>query len=114
MALNIFGGTDHPKKFNFKELNSVALQSAPAILGQILPGGRREGVNYVVRNPRRGDRSSGSFKINVHNGLWADFATNDRGGDLISLIAYIDDSSQMQAARRLANMIGFDMGGWNV
>jgi hypothetical protein len=55
MALNIFGGTDHPKKFTIKELNSVALQSAPAILSQILPGGLRDGINYVVRNPRRND-----------------------------------------------------------
>ena len=103
-----------PKKVNFKAINSAALRSATAILSQILPGGRREGSNYVVRNPRRNDRSPGSFKINCNTGLWADFACEVRGGDLISLIAYLEDISQPQAALRLANMIGFDMGASDV
>ena len=44
-----------PNKVHFKHPNSAALRSARAILSQILHGGLREGINYVVRNPHRND-----------------------------------------------------------
>jgi hypothetical protein len=71
-----------------------------------LPGGRREGREYVARNPRRADRTAGSFRINLTTGRWADFATDDAGGDPVSLAAYLFDLSQLDAARRLAAMLG--------
>jgi len=39
-------------------------------------------------------------------GLWCDFATGDRGGDVISLAAYLFNLSQAEAARRIAAMLG--------
>jgi hypothetical protein len=41
------------------------------------------------------------------------FATADKGGDIISLIAYVERISQVEAARRLAGMIGVRLGGSN-
>jgi hypothetical protein len=35
------------------------------------------------------DQNPGSFSINVRTGRWADFATGDKGGDVISLAAYL-------------------------
>ena len=48
----------------------------------------------------------GSFRVNLHTGQWADFATGDRGGDVISLAAYLSHLSQIEAAEKLAEMLG--------
>ncbi|MFM7895503.1 MAG: hypothetical protein ACKO8L_06120, partial [Flavobacterium sp.] len=56
---------------------------------QLLPGGTVQNNEYIVKNPTRLDNKAGSFCININSGQWADFATGDKGGDIISLIAYI-------------------------
>ena len=95
---------------DFSAINRRALPTLPALLRRWLPDGRREGSEWVVRNPRRNDRRPGSFKVNMRTGRWADFATGDAGGDLISLAAYLFDLSQTEAARRLADMLGVHRG----
>jgi hypothetical protein len=64
------------------------------------------GSEWIALNPTRADRRLGSFKINLYTGRWADFATGDAGGDLVSLRAYLDGIRQGQAARRIAREIG--------
>jgi len=64
------------------------------------------GSEWVARNPTRADRHPGSFKVNLRSGRWADFATGDAGGDLISLRAYLDGIRQGEAARRITREIG--------
>ena len=62
-----------------------------------------------MKNPRRADRRAGSFKIRVAGrraGCWADFSTGDKGGDVVSLIAFIEGISQQEAAAALARMLG--------
>ena len=93
---------------NFRAINSAALAALPTLLARWLPDGRREGNEYVARNPRRHDRHPGSFKINLSRGAWADFATGDRGGDVISLAAFLAGTSQGEAARELARMLGLE------
>ena len=91
---------------DFEALNRVALPNLPALLGRWLPDGRRVGREYVARNPTRVDRHAGSFKINLDTGRWADFATGDKGGDVVSLAAYLNRCSQSEAARNLSQMFG--------
>jgi hypothetical protein len=91
---------------DFTRINSAALPMLPALLNRWLPNGRREGCEYVARNPMRADRRPGSFRVNMRTGKWADFATDDRGGDVISLAAYLSGKSQADAARALADMLG--------
>jgi len=62
-----------------------AAARAEAIVRRWLPDGHREGPEWVARNPRRDDRRAGSFKVNLRTGAWGDFASGDKGGDLISL-----------------------------
>jgi hypothetical protein len=93
-------------RIDFRQINSRALTVLPIILRRWLPDGRRQGGEWVARNPRRVDRHLGSFLINLGSGKWADFATGDRGGDVISLAAYLGGCSQIEAARRLAEMLG--------
>ena len=99
---------------DFVAIAREAVMMLPAVLARVLPGGRVVGREYVVLNPRRIDHHLGSFKIRLTGGragAWADFATDDRGGDVISLVAYIEQISQQEAARRLARMLGIDHGG---
>jgi hypothetical protein len=91
---------------DFDQINRAALAAFPTVLARILPGGRRVGDEYLVLNPRRADRHLGSFRINLCSGKWADFACDARGGDPISLVAYLDDVKQTDAARRLLLMLG--------
>src|SRR4029077_17898920 len=97
---------------DFAEINRAALAAFPAVLARILPGGKRVGAELVALNPRRADRRLGSFKINRYNGKWADFATGDKGGDPVSLVAYIADVSQVEAPRLLWVMFGLEAGGF--
>ena len=96
---------------DFEAINKASLTAFLAILARLLPKGKRVGTELVALNPRRADRRLGSFKINIRNGKWADFATHDKGGDPISLVAYLENVSQGEAARLLARMLGIEAGG---
>jgi hypothetical protein len=95
---------------DFRAINTQALINFLAVLRRLLPSGRPQGHEYVALNPKRADRRLGSFKINLATGRWADFASGDGGGDPISLVAFLFDVSQVEAARRLARMLGIDCG----
>ena len=86
----------------FRALQQASKPVVSRLVRHWLPEGRREGNEWVALNPRRADRSLGSFKINLDTGRWAEFATGDAGGDAISLLAYLRGVSQAQAARMLA------------
>lgn len=93
-------------RIDFDAINRAALATLPGILARWLPDGRRLGHEYQARNPTRADRSAGSFSVNLRTGRWADFATGDKGGDPVSLAAYLHHIPQAEAARRLAAMLG--------
>ena len=91
---------------DFDVVKSAALADIRGVLGRFLPGGKVVRGEYVALNPRRADRHPGSFRINVTTGRWADFAVDAKGGDLISLVAYLKDISQLEAAKGLSQMLG--------
>lgn len=97
---------DKLKSIDFKAINNKAIASLGSILSSWLPNGRLEGNEYVALNPTRHDQNYGSFRINMHSANWADFSTGDKGGDVVSLIAYLDSVSQYQAAQKLKNFLG--------
>src|SRR6516164_9208476 len=94
----------HP--IDFDGIKAAALRSAHQLLQELLPGGKFQGDEYVVRNPLRNDQHPGSFKINWKTGEWSDFAIGESGGDLTSLVAYLRGISQVDAVRELAAKIG--------
>jgi hypothetical protein len=96
---------------DFEAINQAALAAFPAVLNRLLPRGKTVGRELVALNPRRADRNIGSFKVNRFNGKWCDFATGDKGGDPVSLVAYLADVSQGEAARLLAQMLGIEAEG---
>jgi hypothetical protein len=89
------------KEREFSVIAQAAMAS-PQLVPKLLPQGRREGCEWVALNPRRRDSRPGSFKVNLRTGRWADFATGDKGGDVISLLAYLRGVSQTEAAYLLA------------
>jgi hypothetical protein len=92
----------------FETVNRAAMAALPAVLARLVPGGKVLGREYTALNPTRADRRPGSFKVNIRTGRWSDFATGDKGGDPISLVAYLERCSQSNAAIWLAMMLGID------
>jgi hypothetical protein len=95
---------------DFDAINRAAMSALPAVLARLIPGGKILAREYVALNPTREDRRPGSFRVNMRTGRWSDFAKGDKGGDPVSLCAYVEKCSQVEAARRLARMLGIDCG----
>jgi hypothetical protein len=95
---------------DFATINSAALSALPLLCARWIPGGKRIGREYVAKNPTRADKRPGSFKVNLRTGRWADFATGDKGGDAVSLAAYLFGLRQSEAARRLTVALGIPEG----
>ncbi|MBV5311046.1 DUF3987 domain-containing protein [Chromatium okenii] len=91
---------------DIKDIAARAVSHIEAICRQWLPNGKRQGVEWIALNPKRDDAQRGSFKINLTTGIWSDFATGDGGGDLVNLIAYLENTNQINAAQRLADWLG--------
>src|SRR5512144_217759 len=101
------GGQAIPSsRVSFEALANTCLARAERLVAQWLPEGRREGQEWVALNPTRVDSHIGSFKVNLVTGHWADFATGDKGGDLISLYGYLYGLKNGQAATRLVETLG--------
>ena len=107
--------TDRAPSIPFAAISHRLLAMAATFVAQLLPGGRRSRDEWVCRNPTRNDRKPGSFSVNLRTGKWIDFATGgtyggcDKGGDLISLYAYVHGIGQGEAARDCARIVGLDM-----
>ena len=97
-----------PAAHDFKTTAAAALAAADAVLSHWLPDGKHNGHEYQALNPTRTDSRPGSFSINTSTGQWADFATDDKGGDLVSLVAYLDGCNQGEAESRLADFLGLN------
>jgi hypothetical protein len=95
------------------EYEHIATSALPCLLqlrSRWLPHGREQGQEWVALNPRRTDTHPGSFEVNLRAGRWADFATNHKGRDIISLAPYLFNLSQAEAARRVAHMLSIKTG----
>ena len=96
------------ERLNFPAINAASLARLQSICERWLPDGVVRGNEYAARNPTRADGDIGSFKINLDTGRWADFAVAEaRGGDPISLAAYLFHSGDhLAAAKDLKRMVG--------
>jgi hypothetical protein len=59
------------RRIAFRRIAAAALGRADVVVPRWLPGGRRDGAEWIARNPTRDDRRRGSFKVNVVTGKWA-------------------------------------------
>lgn len=93
------------KRIDFQAIADAALGRSELLVSQWLPNGRREGHEW-----RCGDLSGNagsSLSVNLNTGVWADFAADAKGGDLISLYAAIfTGNDQARAAKELGEQLG--------
>jgi len=92
---------------DYKKINDAALARLDDLLQQLLPGGRVEGNEYKVGS-LKGEEGK-SCSVNRVTGKWADFATDEKGGDPISLFAAIRGIKQSEAACELARYLGLEV-----
>lgn len=85
---------------NFPVVAEALLNRSEPVLQEWLPGGRRVGSEWVCGNLQ--GEAGQSLSINVNTGAWQDFATGEKGGDLISLYAAIHRLSQIESLMRLS------------
>ena len=93
-------------RIDIAQIAREALAAADRLVPDWLPDGRRNGAEWQARNPLRSDNTLGSFSINLRTGLWCDFATGDKGGDLVGLYAYVRGMKPLEAAREIASSMG--------
>lgn len=91
---------------DFGELNAALLDRADTLVPQWLPDGKRVAGEWVCADLSGGDGRSCS--VNLKSGKWADFSSDERGNDLVSLYAAIEGLSQIDAARQLLRMLGWE------
>lgn len=84
---------------DFQGLNARLLSDSRNLLESWLPGGRVRGHEYVCAGLQGGKGESCS--VNLSTGRWGDFATGEKGGDLVSLYAATRGISQGEAFREL-------------
>lgn len=102
-------GRDRPR-IDYKRIAEAALNDAESLLRTWLADGHKAGAEWKSINPTRADRCEGSFSVNMVKGAWGDFATGDKGKDLISLCAYLFyGGDQEAAARELAERYGIQV-----
>jgi len=92
---------------DFEGLARAALSQAQDLLPRWFPDGKFMGREFLI-----GDLSGTpgeSLSINTQTGRWADFATDDRGGDLVSLFAAMHRIGQGDAARQLGGILGKEL-----
>jgi putative DNA primase/helicase len=90
----------------FDALAKELLSRAESLLEEWLPGGVRRGHEYVCASVRGGEGTSCS--VNINTGMWADFSSGEKGGDLISLYAASNDLSSGKAAVQVARDYGLE------
>lgn len=102
----------HSKRPSFAEVKAAALRAIDRVLSHWLPGGKRVDGNkeYTAPNPTRADKHAGSLKVNISKGTWSDFATGDKGGDLIDLVRYLERCTDVEACNRLADFLNVTAG----
>ncbi|OOH76600.1 DNA/RNA helicase, superfamily II protein [Pseudomonas koreensis] len=100
------------KRPSFADVKAAALKDIDRVLSHWLPNGKRVdgGKEYTAPNPTRSDKRAGSLKISLSKGTWSDFATGDKGGDLIDLVRYLHGGTDIEACNQLAELLNVSPG----
>lgn len=92
----------HRAPIDFAALAATLLDRADRLVPSWLPNGKKNGHEWTCGNlAGEPGRKNWSCRVNLTTGAWGDFATGEKGGDLISLYAAIHGLNNGQAATRL-------------
>ncbi|MBC7620902.1 MAG: virulence protein E, partial [Candidatus Saccharibacteria bacterium] len=90
----------------FSALADALLARADTLVPAWLPGGVQRGHEYACGSLSGGMGTSCS--VNLTNGRWGDFATDEKGNDLVSLYAAINGLTMGKAALQVAREEGLE------
>lgn len=91
----------------FKPLGRLALERWQDTAAWMDRNYKTERGEVLILNRARGDQSPGSLSFNRETGQWADFATGDKGADLVGMGKMVLGFSTMtEAAESLAQHLG--------
>jgi DNA primase len=97
-----------PRRIPFQDIKARAASNALAICQRWLPEGRRQGNWWLARTPWREDHNP-SLGVSLSTGQWKEFATGERG-DLVDLAQKLYSLTPVEAAKRVAEMLGVPIG----
>jgi putative DNA primase/helicase len=103
---NAPGGRNALPPIKFNDLAEALLSRINTLVPAWLPGGRQQGHEYVCGSLQGG--SGRSCSVNLTTGQWADFASDEKGGDLISLYAAMHGLTMGKAALQVARDEGLE------
>ena len=89
--------TNYKRDYFLEAHQLLKKQGYKSYIQNLLPGGKWQGAEWVVKNPTRNDTKAGSFSVNGTTGKWGDFAVGKSGNDLIGLTSYIKGISLTEA-----------------
>lgn len=89
---------------DFTRIAEAALGRSQSLLREWFPAGKLVGAEFHVGS--LAGEAGESLSVNVNSGRWADFASDAKGGDLVSLYAAKEGIKNGEAAKRLAVMLG--------
>lgn len=92
----------------FDQISRATLAQAERLLPTWFPNGKKVGREFKVGN-LRGDKGE-SLSVNLDTGCWADFATSQRGADLIDLRAASLGLPLKDVATELGKSLGIQNG----
>jgi hypothetical protein len=87
-------------------INRAALDALQAILARWFSDDGQNLQHKRIAWNMQADRNAGSFSIDLITGRWTNFVTGDRGSDIIGLASHLLNIDQIEAACRLAAMLG--------
>jgi putative DNA primase/helicase len=94
-------------RLDFDAIARAALDRAELLVSAWLPAGKRDEDEWKCGSLT--GEAGESCSINLNTGVWADFATDEKGGDLVSLLAAMRGIKQGEAARELARELGMQI-----
>lgn len=93
-------------KYSISDISRMLADKADDVCRWLLPGGRKQGHEWCVGNV---DGTPGdSLRVNLGGkaGVWRDFASDEKGGDLIDLIMAAKGISKREAVQEAKDYLG--------
>lgn len=86
---------------DFKAANAALARDIIGICKKYLPAGEQKGDWWLARVPWRADKTP-SLGVSLTTGRWKDFGREDDRGDLLSLVARLENKAPADIVRDFA------------
>lgn len=93
-------------RYDIAQISGLLSQRAESVCKWLLPQGKREGYEWRVGSVDGEQGHSMAVNIGTKAGLWTDFASSDKGGDLIDLIQHVLKLDKKGAVKEAKDFLG--------